>query len=87
MSVETMAAFVRKQKKLQHENRVLFQRIFGDSIDKYWDGLIGFDVVKFDHEYLEARHGDYMDGKTSMKDMVRDNYGTDGVDLIERLIA
>jgi len=58
-----------------------FLRIFRRPLSDFWEGnLLGFDVIEFD-EWLQPPDG------TSTRDIVEQKYGTDGVKLIERLLA
>ena len=66
----------------------IFENTFRTQIDPFVDatGIFGFDNVKFD-DYLIEKHGDYMDGKTSMKSFILRQYGDAGVVVIEALIG
>ena len=40
------------------------------------------DIIKLD-DYLMEKHGDYMDGKTSMKEFILKEYGEAAVKFVE----
>jgi hypothetical protein len=58
-----------------------FQRIFGIRLRPYWDMLTGFNVVKFDEEFVKPADG------TSTRDAVLAQWGEEGVDLIVALMG
>lgn len=58
-----------------------FQRVFGVKLRPFWDPLTGFDVVKFDDEFIKA--GD----DVSTADAVKEKYGTEALDLIKSLLG
>ena len=48
-------------------------------------GYIEIDIIKLD-VILHERFGEYEDAGKSMEDIIRENYGEEAVDLINRLI-
>lgn len=62
-----------------------FRETFGVSLDNYWTPVFGFDVIKFDNEYLIPKHN-YEDEKTSMADCVRKEYGEEAEQMLIDLI-
>ena len=69
-----------KSTMYSREQRRKFQELFGQDIRTYWDNLVGFDVVKFDEEFVKPRNGQ------STKQKVKDKYGEEGVELVVSLI-
>ena len=61
----------------EHRN---FTNMFGAGLMVYWDNLTGFDVVKFDEEFLKSP-----DGK-SVEDITRERYGDEGVRILKALL-
>ncbi len=60
---------------------VEFRKVFGTPLHLFWDIVTGFDIIKFDEEYIKP--ADDM----STKEAIRAKYGEAGVKLIENLIA
>ena len=67
-----------KRKVLTYE--LEFRRVFGVPVNPYWDLVTGFDVVKFDDEFIKAPDG------VSTAQAVEAKYGADAVKLIYALI-
>lgn len=61
------------------EDATLFLAVFGKPLADFYDGIFGFDVVRFD-EWLEVPDG------TSTKDFIHTKHGQEAVELIERLL-
>ena len=58
-----------------------FERTFHVPLAKYWHGsLLGFDVCGFDDEVIKS-------GTMSVKDAVRQTYGSEAVALVQRLLG
>lgn len=57
----------------------LFLAVFGKPLADFYDGIFGFDIVKFD-EWLKVPDG------TSTKSFVLTKYGQEAVELILRLL-
>jgi len=66
--------------KLFSENKDEFKRIFGINLLDYFCPITGFDIVRFDDNFIKSP-----DGK-SMRQVIQEKYGNEGVELIERLI-
>lgn len=66
--------------KLYRENAVSFRKIFGVSLFGFWDHFLGFDVIKFDDEFVNPRDGE------SCKNVVLEKYGPEGLKIIKRLL-
>jgi hypothetical protein len=58
-----------------------FMETFGTPLQTYWDGIFGFDVVKFDHELVKSPDG------VSCRDAVKKRWGKKAVDLVMALMA
>ena len=58
-----------------------FRRIFGIDLSKFLDNLTGFDVVKFDDEFIKAPDG------TSTAQAVKARFGQEGLDICNALIG
>ncbi len=68
-------------RKLYLDNALEFQKIFGRRLFGFWDNLVGFDIVKFDEEFIKSAVDQ------SLKDAVFEKYGEAAVALLYRLIA
>ena len=73
--------FFLKNKKLLHEHNQEFLSIFHVSLGTYWDILTGFDVVKFDEEFIKPPDG------RSTNEMVNEIYGERAQELCHILIG
>ena len=60
-----------------------FECIFGVPLKQFWDKFLGFDLLKFDDNFIKS--GD-LDG-VSMEDVVRERFGEDGVRIVKTLIS
>ena len=58
-----------------------FKRIFGKDLKDYFDNLIGFNITYFDLEFIKTPAG------KSMKDVVDEKYGNEGVEVIQKLLG
>lgn len=57
-----------------------FQHIFGRRLFDFWDNITGFDVIKFDEQFIKPDEGQ------STQDAVRGKYGDIAVELIHKLL-
>ena len=57
-----------------------FQSVFGVSLREFWSILTGFDIIKFDEEFMKTPDG------ISTEEFVRQKYGELGVSIIKGLI-
>ena len=57
-----------------------FSSIFGVPLHRFHNRVFGFDIVRFD-DWL----GGTVDGQ-SLRDLVKERYGSEGVEIIECLI-
>jgi hypothetical protein len=58
-----------------------FLKAFGTPLDKrFWDNLLGFDVVKFDDVVVKS-------GSRSMYEVVVFRFGQEAADLLKELLA
>ena len=58
-----------------------FRKIFRAPLSRYWNSLLGFDMVKFDEELVKPKRGH------STADAVKRKYGDRACDLIRELIG
>ncbi|MFH1546968.1 MAG: hypothetical protein ABIC57_00605 [bacterium] len=58
-----------------------FERIFSIRFMSYFNMLTGFDIVKFDEQFLCTPDGQ------SAKDIVTIKYGQEGLTVIEKLLS
>ena len=58
-----------------------FERVFGCKLKPYFNNITGFDVVKFDEEFVQAPDG------RSTAEVVEKKWGPDAVKLIRSLIG
>ena len=56
-----------------------FERIFGVPLKLYFDGILGFDLPKFEKLFN-------IPSNMSMQDYIKTMYGEEGVDIIRKLI-
>lgn len=60
-----------------------FRKTFDVNLKTYWlGGYLGFDLTKFDDDVIQSLN---IEDK-SMEDIIRENYGDDGVRIIRALI-
>jgi hypothetical protein len=69
-----------------------FREVFKINIEPFFDGLmtvvfrkIKIDAFLFD-DYLHRVYGEYEDRGLSMEDVVRENYGEEGIKLLKKLL-
>ena len=67
------------ENSLTPELRKQFKEFFGVLIDPYWDGLFGFDVIKFDEEFVKTPEN------KSMKEHISEIYSEDACKFVESL--
>ena len=77
----TFRDLVHKNLALRHTHYKDFRRIFGVDLAKFLDNLTGFDVVKFDDDFIKAPDG------TSTAQAVKAKYGQEGLDICNALIG
>jgi EAL domain-containing protein (putative c-di-GMP-specific phosphodiesterase class I) len=58
-----------------------FKRIFGESLMNYFSFIFGFDVIKFDEEFVKPNEGE------STNQAVERKFGKDAVELCHKLMA
>lgn len=61
----------------------LFYSIFGIPLFKFWDNLFGFDIIKFDEEFIKS---DTEHSGKSTADVVLEKFGEEGLRLIKLLL-
>ena len=57
-----------------------FQSVFGISLGKFWSVLTGFDIVKFDEEFMKTPDG------TSTEEYVKQKYGEAELSVVRGLL-
>ena len=72
---------VRKNLELYKKLAPTFQRIFSVKLDRFWNNLTGFDVVKLDEEIVKPDDG------TSTRAKVREQWGEEGEALCVQLLG
>ena len=77
MIINYVAAFEMRRREHTEE----FKQIFGVPLEDYWERGLGFDVVKFDEEFVRPPEG------TSTRGQVLKAYGPSGVEVMEKLLA
>ena len=73
--------FWHKHMRLRHENKNQFHAIFGVFLSDYFDNITGFDIVKFDNEFIKAPDGQ------STSDVVLERYGDEAMCLCLTLLG
>ena len=68
-----------------NEQMAKFHQIFGLSLSRFWNPMIGFDLIKFDDK-VKKHFGYVEDGKTSLSDFLRSKFGEDVRSFILDLI-
>lgn len=72
---------VLKERMKSLDNCDEFQRVFKTRLKPFWpDNIFGFDIVKFD-EWLGTPDN------MSMTDYIKERFGQEGNDLIDKLLA
>jgi len=56
-----------------------FRETFKVELQGYWQGILGFDVVRFDDEVVKS-------GTQSCREAVRQTWGSDAVNLVNELL-
>ncbi len=58
-----------------------FRNIFKVSLKEFWENnLFGFDIIKFDEEFIQAKDGE------SISEKVKDKYGEKAEAIVRHLI-
>jgi hypothetical protein len=78
--IQMIEIFQKNKAKADKYHRPFIQ-IFGVKLMAYFDFLTGFDIVRFDELFLKSP-----DGK-SVKDVVLEKYGKEGLKIIEDLLS
>lgn len=74
-----------KIKKINYQDRQTFQFYFFESIEKYFNPILGFDIIKFD-DSLKSKYGNYENEKISMSIFIEKKFGKKAVRFINRLL-
>jgi hypothetical protein len=77
----TLPELVRKNLDLYGQTYRKFAEVFGVALRPYWDNITGFDIVKFDDDFIKSPEN------KSMGDTVLETYGQEAFDLIRKLIS
>ena len=78
---EVMHGVGMRRKGYSHAQAVQFQETFGEPLQKFWDGIFSFDVIRFDHEVAKSRDNE------SCRDAVAAKWGASAVALVVALNA
>ena len=70
-----------QNKRRYERHAAAFKRIFGISLQPFFDLVIGFDIVKFDETVVKPVDG------VSTSDTVQQRWGDEGVNVILALIG
>lgn len=62
-----------------------FQSVFNVPVDPFWDRILGFDIIKFDDEFLSKYPESNQDGY-SARDVVVKYFGEEAAAFIDQLI-
>lgn len=76
-----MDDFLRRNKTRADKYHKRFKEIFGTSLMNYYSFLFGFDVVKFDEEFIKPKEGQ------STSEVVEKKYGKEAVELCRNLMG
>jgi len=72
--------FMKENRMKYLTNQVLFCVIFDRPLSYFWDNLTGFDIIKFDEDFIKPNVGESTNQAVSRK------YGQTGCDIITKLI-
>lgn len=72
--------FIIKNRDLERKYADAFRRTFGIRLHDYMDYVTGFDLIRFDAEFLRSED-------RSMAEALRERHGDEAVDLIKALIG
>ncbi|MHA2329749.1 MAG: hypothetical protein ACXACR_14635 [Candidatus Hodarchaeales archaeon] len=83
MNIEalTYMSLIKSNDKIYRKNAREFKHIFGINLKPYWDNITGFDIVRFDEEFIKSPDG------LSMEDVIKDKYNEIGVSIIKSLLG
>ena len=76
-----MNDFITNNLNIRNQEHLNFSRIFGVTLNSFFDNLFGFDIVKFDEDFIKTPDDQ------SMEEYIQEKYGEKGVAVIKRLIA
>lgn len=57
-----------------------FKRIFGTSMSNYFDNILGFDIVRFDEQFINS------EDQESVAEAINKKYGQEGEDIVRKLL-
>ena len=77
----TLPDFILFNRELFHKHQAEFKTIFHINLKDYFDFVTGFDVVKFDNDFIKPPDG------ISTNDAVINKYGQRAADLCHELIG
>ena len=76
----TYMDMIKSNDRIYRENAKEFKQIFRINLKPLWDNITGFDIVRFDDEFIKSPDGQ------SMKDIIQAEYGNEGVSIIKSLL-
>ena len=76
-----MKKHIEKLKIFHDKYQNEFKDIFGINLSEYWDNITGFDIVKFDEEFLKGPD------RISCSDFIKNEYGEDARQFVLKLIT
>lgn len=84
-SQKEMKERIQRMTRARAKHNDAFQKTFGCPLSRYWCGaILGFDVIRFDVQVVRPTGIKY-DGKKSMMDMIREQWGEPAVAMIDEL--
>ena len=73
-------SLIKSNDKLYRQYAHEFAELFGIHLRPFWNNITGFDIVKFDEHIIQSPDGQ------SMEDVINNEYGKEGVNIIKNLI-
>ena len=74
-----MGYLLKNNHNTRKKYRDTFHQIFGTGLEQFWDNIFGFDICKFDNNFLQTP-----DGK-SLDEYVEEKYGKKGKEVIDNI--
>ena len=78
--MDVVSRYFQKYREVYGQEHRNFTNTFGVGLITYWDNFTGFDIVKFDEEFIKPPDGE------SMEDVIQKEYGDEGVRIIRVLL-
>lgn len=76
-----MNSILEKNRKKADQYHKDFKRVFGISLMNYFNFFFGFDVIKFDEDFVKPNEGE------STSEAIKRAYGKEGVEICQKLLA